>query len=211
MQNPMRGLLHGGAAIGALVGSVFLIMSAEDAPARIALGLFGIAMVALFSVSALYHSVPWRARAKSIMQRIDHSTIFVFIAASYTPMAVIVFDGWLSWGTLAVVWAVAVVGVAHHAFFPADHQGVSIALLLTLGWLAVFLLIPLLSRLGPTAVALIAGGGILYTVGVVIMVTGRPRLWPRVFSSHEAFHVLVIAAAALHYTANLRWIAPYAG
>lgn len=211
MQNPMRGILHGAAAVGALVGSVFLIMSGADAPGRIALGLFGIAMVALFSVSALYHSVPWQAGAKSIMQRIDHSTIFVFIAASYTPMAVIVFDGWLSWGTLAVVWAIAALGVAHHAFYPAQHQGVSITLLLTLGWLAVFLLVPLLSRLGVAAVILIALGGVLYTVGVVMMVTKRPRLWPHVFGSHEAFHVLVIVAAALHYVVNIGWIAPYNG
>ncbi len=209
MQNPVRGFLNGTAAIVAVVGLVFLIVRGNGFWSRAALAVFGLGLVGLFLTSSLYHSIPWRRRAKKIMQRVDHSAIFILIAATYTPVAVIILDGWLRWATLAVVWGLALVGIGQHAFFPRREQVLSTVLHTTLGWLALLIVVPIARRIGVAPVIFYAGGGVLYTLGMVFMATGRPRLWPRIFSAHELFHVLVIAAGALHYTATVVFVAPY--
>ena len=210
MQNPVRGLLHGSAAVVSIAGIVILLVSGSGVLPRVALGVFGVALVFLFTVSALYHSVPWRQNAKSVMQRLDHSAIFVLIAGSYTAIAGIALHGWLKWVSLGVIWAVGIWGIAHNVFFPRGSQRLSITLLLVMGWLGISVAKPLADAIGGTAFAILVVGGVLYTVGTVIMVTGRPRLWPRVFSSHEVFHVLVVAAAALHFVVAVRYVAPLA-
>jgi hemolysin III len=210
MQNPVRGFLHGGAAVLAVAATVFLIIRAPSATSRIAVAVFGLAMVGLYTASSLYHSVPWSTIWKKRMQRLDHSMIFVLIAGTYTPMAVIALDGVWRLTTLAVAWGIVVVGIGHHLWFPRDNQAVSIALSVTLGWLGIFIIVPVAQRAGLGPVLFAVAGGIVYTVGMVFMVTGRPRLWPKVFSSHELFHVFVIAGSALHFTMHWRYIVPLA-
>ncbi len=210
MQNPVRGFLHGAAALGALAGTVFLVIAAPTWPSRAAVFVFGMGLMALYTTSSLYHSIPWREAWKTRMQRADHSMIFVLIASTYTPIAAIALDGWLRWGTLAVVWAIAAFGVAHLAFFHNDRYHVSIALMMTLGWLAVFIVWPITQRAGLGALAMLLAGGVAYTVGLVFLVTNRPRLWPRVFSYHEVFHILVIMGSALHFAATYRYVVPLA-
>lgn len=211
IQNPVRGFLNGIAAVVAAVGLGFLIARGSGWSGRISLGTFGLALVLLFLVSGLYHAVPWTRRAKKVMQRVDHSAIFVLIAATYTPLAIIVFDGWVGWATLSVVWSVAAFGVGQHVFFPRPQQVLSIVLFLVMGWLSLLLILPIGQRLGLAPVLFYAGGGVLYTLGTIFMATGRPQLWPRVFSAHELFHVLVIAAGSLHFVATVGWVAPYSG
>jgi hemolysin III len=210
MQNPVRGILHGSAAVVSVVGIGFLILAGTGTLSRIALGSFGLALVFLFTVSALYHSVPWQAGRKRLMQRLDHSAIFTLIAGSYTAVGGIAIDGWFKWATLAVVWAVGLAGITHNVFFPRESQGLSIALLLIMGWLGVLAAKPLVEAIGGGGFTILLLGGLLYTMGTIIMVTGRPRLWPRVFSSHELFHVLVIGAASLHFVVAVRYVAPLA-
>lgn len=210
MQNPVRGFLHGTAAVLSVAGSVWLLThSSGGLTRRASLALFGLALVALYTISTIYHTIPWRSVWKERMQRVDHSTIFVFIAATYTPFAVVVFDGWLTWFTLSMVWSIAVVGIAQLAFFPRPSKAASVALNTTLGWLALLLVYPMAQRLPWTAIALMFLGGGLYTVGMVLLVTGRPRLWPRVFSYHEAFHVLVIAGSVAHFAVQFRYVARF--
>lgn len=210
MQNPVRGFLHGSAALAALAGTVLLVLRAANWPSRLAAAVFGLGMVALYTTSSLYHSIPWQEVWKERMQRADHSMIFVLIAASYTPVAVIALDGWLRWGTLVIVWGITVFGVAHLAFFHNNAYTLSIALMTTMGWLAVFIIWPLSQRAGLAAVGFLIAGGIAYTVGMVFLVTNRPRLWPRVFSYHEVFHILVITGSALHFIATYRYLVPLA-
>ena len=212
MQNPVRGFLHGTAAGVSLAATIFLLGRGGDAIShRMALAVFGICMVALYTVSTLYHTIPWRGVWKQRMQRVDHSMIFAFIAATYTPFAVIVFDGWLTWATLAMVWGIAVVGIVQLMVFPQAVKGLSVGLNTTLGWLALLLLWPMLQRLPWTAIAFMFLGGFLYTIGMVFMVTRWPRLWPRVFSAHELFHVCVIAGSAAHFFVTFRYVAPLGG
>ena len=212
MQNPVRGFLHGTAAVAAVVGTVVLMLRAPTWPARIAVLVFGLGMLALYTTSSLYHSIPWRDVWKRRMRRADHSMIFVLIASSYTPIAIIVLDGAWRLTTVIVVWAVAIVGIVHKLVMrTVDRNAFSIALMVALGWLAVPIMVPVAQRAGVLAVLLIGLGGVLYTVGMVFLVTGWPRLWPRVFSSHELFHVLVVAASGLHYLVAYRYVVPLAG
>ncbi len=208
MQNPVRGFLHGGAAIAAVIGGISLFIRASTWASRTAVVVFALGMVALYTTSSLYHSIPWREVWKKRMQRVDHAMIFVLIAGSYTPAATYALDGAWRWGTLAAVWGVALIGIAQQGFFPTDRNTFGIALMTTLGWAAVALMVPVARAAGVGAVVLLAAGGLLYTVGMVIVVTGRPRLWPRVFSAHEVFHVLVVTASGLHFTATWRYLVP---
>lgn len=196
--------------MASLVGIAILVLAGNTLPSRLALGSFGVALVFLFGVSALYHSVPWSERYKSLMQRLDHTAIFLLIAGSYTAIAGIALDGWVKWLTLGAVWAVGAWGITHNIFFPASTQRLSIILLLTMGWIGIGVAVPIAKAIGVLAFGLLLGGGLLYTIGAIAMVTGRPRLWPSVFSSHEVFHVLVIAAAALHFVVAVRYVAPLA-
>lgn len=208
MQNPVRGMLHGSAAVLSLVGIGFLVFQPTTWAGRIAVLVFGIGLVALYTTSSLYHSIPWRELWKKRMQRLDHSMIFVLIAASYTPVAMFALDGWLRVGALALPWLVAAVGISQQAFFPTDRNTFAIALMVAVGWVALVLMWPIAQAAGTQAVVLIAAGGMLYTVGMLMLVTNRPRLWPRVFSYHEAFHVLVVSASALHFAVTWRYLVP---
>lgn len=210
MQNPVRGLLHGAAALAAVIGAIALVARIPTLGGKIAGAVFGIAMVALYTTSSLYHAVPWQEIWNHRMQRLDHSMIFVLIAGTYTPVAWIALEGALRTATLIVVWAIAAIGIGQQSFFPRAKNTFGIALMTTLGWLAVFIMIPFAQRAGMAAVALMALGGILYTLGMVFLVTNRPKLWPRVFSYHELFHVMVVTATGLHFLATWRYLAPLA-
>ena len=210
MQNPVRGFLHGTAAIVALVASIALVLRIPTVGGRIAAAIFGIGMVALYTTSSLYHSIPWQQMWKGRMQRLDHSMIFMLIAGTYTPILWITLEGWLRPTALGVVWGIAAIGIGHEAFFPRENSKFPIALMTTLGWLALFIMIPLTQRAGGVAAILLAAGGVLYTIGMIFLVTNRPKLWPRIFSYHELFHVLVVTATSLHFFATWRYVAPLA-
>jgi hemolysin III len=209
MQNPVRGFLHGSAAVIAVAASPFLIARASSWPARIAGAVYGLGLVALYTTSSLYHSIPWRERWKKRMQRLDHAMIFVLIASTFTPVGVIVLEGWTRVASLLVAWSIAAAGVGHHLFVRRQRFHLSIGLMVTMGWLSLALMVPLAHRVGLAVVGLIALGGVVYTVGMVIVATQWPRLWPRVFSSHELFHVLVVSASVIHFVAIYRYVVPF--
>ncbi len=210
MQNPVRGFLHGSAAVVALAGTVFLIATTMGWPGRLAMLVYGLGLMALYTTSSLYHAIPWRESWKLRMRRLDHAMIFVLIAATFTPIGAIVLDGWMRTLSLSIAWGTALVGFLHHMFVRNQRFHLSIGMMVTLGWLSVPLMFPLAQRAGLALVVLVAVGGIIYTVGMVIVVTQRPRLWPRVFSSHELFHVFVVTASVIHFTAIARFVVPLA-
>ena len=139
----------------------------------------------------------------------DNSAMYLAVAGTLTPWAVIVLDGWLTWVPLVAAWGVAAVGILQLAFFPGETTGSSIVVAVTLGWLGALLLVPMASRVPWTALLVALAGGILYSAGVVVVLTHWPRLWPRVFSYHEVFHLLVIGGSAAHYFMIWRWVAPF--
>ncbi len=210
MQNPVRGFLHGGAALASMVGTVFLLVRAQTAASVVAVAVFGAGLLGLYLTSSLYHSVPWSRRSKVRMQRLDHSMIFVLIAASYTPVGLLILDGTMRWAAMVTVWVMALIGVAHRAVSSMERHVLSFSMMLAMGWMSLPIMAPLARQAGRGAVGLMAVGGVLYTVGMIFKVTRWPRLWPRVFSAHELFHVLVVAASAFHWLATYRFVLPAA-
>jgi hemolysin III len=133
------------------------------------------------------------------MRRLDHSMIFVLIAGTYTPFSLLVLSGSLARAVLIVVWAGALGGIVLNVAWPSAPKWLTATVYISLGWVAVIAMPEIATRLGPFALALLLGGGLLYTAGAVIYAAGRPDPSPAVFGYHEIFHALVVAAAAAHF------------
>jgi len=204
----LRGVSHAAAFFLAVVAAVAIVALAPTGRATVSVVIYGAALAALFGGSALYHRWPGPARFKPVLQRIDHSTIFVFIAASYTPIALMVLHGALAWVVLGLAWVGAAAGVAFTLGWIHAPRAVRAGSYLVLGWLAVIALPQLLGELGVAPLVLLGAGGLLYSVGAIIYAGQRPNPWPRTFGFHEIFHALVIAAAAAQYAAVVGWVLP---
>jgi hemolysin III len=195
----LRGVVHEYAFFVSLACGVALILAASDGKARLAAVIYAFAVSALLGTSALYHRVTWRPRARRWMRRLDHSMIFVLIAGTYTPVALLALSGSLSRAILIVVWSGAVGGVVFKLLWIDAPKWLFAAVYVALGWVSAAIFGQLPGAIGWLGVAGLAVGGLLYTLGAVVYALGRPDPSPRVFGYHEVFHVLVVAAAALHY------------
>ena len=207
----LRGVSHAAAFLLALAAAIVLVALAPGGRAVVAVTIYGGGLVALFGGSALYHRWPGPPRFKPLLRRIDHSTIFVFIAASYTPVALIVMDGAVAWVLLVSAWAGAIAGVVFSLGWIDATRPLVAASYVVLGWLAVIATPQLVGALDAVAVLLFVGGGILYSLGAVVYARQRPDPWPQTFGFHEVFHALVILAATAHYAAMVGWVVPAAG
>lgn len=211
MQNPVRGFLHGGAALVAAAIGIPLLLTKASSGTALAGGLvFGLALVALYVTSALYHAIPWGEVWKRRMRRLDHSMIFILIIGTFTPVALVGLEGTTRLVALVVGWTIAVIGIVHQIVTRTPGEAFSIVLKATLGWLSVLVMIPLAHSLGIMPIVLLGIGGAVYTGGMVLLVTERPRLWPRVFSYHEVFHILTIVASVFHFVVAYRYLMPAA-
>lgn len=209
MQNPIRGFLHGSAAVAAAIGLVVLLDRAwGQAAAVIGALAFGGATLVMYITSSLYHSVPWDPRWKTRLQKLDHSMIFLVVAGTFTPIAIASLDGIALLLALGVVWGIAISGILLKTLMPEVRTTLSVTLQMIMGWSALIWIPWIWRELGPGAIALIALGGACYTVGTVIYAIRRPRLFPRTFSHHELFHVLVIAGSSFHFFAILLYAIP---
>jgi hemolysin III len=197
----LRGVSHAWAFWCALVAGTVLTLYAPSGTARAAAIVYGAGLCALFAASGLYHRWRWNPRWRPVLRRVDHSTIFVFIAGTYTPFALLAFEGATAAALLAGVWCAALFGLAVSlCWIDAPTWAVTAAYLLV-GWVGVLSAPQLFSKLGIAAAVLVIVGGILYTAGAVIYALRRPDPVPAVFGYHELFHVLVIAAAAAQFVA----------
>lgn len=209
MQNPIRGFLHGSAALATLIGVILMLSRAwGNAAAITGVLLFGLALLFMYVVSSLYHSVPWGEKWKTRLQRIDHSMIYLVVAGTFTPIAVASLNGVSLVISMSVIWGIAATGIILKSVLSGDKTWLSITLQMVMGWTALVWLPQILGQLGWTAVVLIGFGGLCYSVGVVIFSMKRPVLFARSFSYHELFHVLVIAGSAFHFIAILVYAIP---
>lgn len=196
----LRGRLHQAAFWASLSGLAALVHVAHNTLALAAAWIYGCATAALYLVSFSYHVLARSPRARRIMQRVDHSMIFVLIAGSFTPVVLLALHGPWRWGLLGAVWAIALAGVALKCFalerFPRLGGGLYIAL----GWAGLVAAPAFLHR--PILGVLFLLGGILYTVGAALFAAGRPRLNPHWFGYHEAWHAFVVAAGGLMFAGN---------
>jgi hemolysin III len=206
----LRGWSHGLAALVSVAGLVALVLvTRNDPPKQLSMIVYGAGLVLLFGVSATYHIFNWPPKVKDWLRRADHATIFVFIAATYTPLVFNVLDGWWRTGVLVAIWTCAAVGVAGAAPFLRIPPRPLSALYLAMGWLAVVALVPLTAALGWAAAALMAVGGLQYSLGAAAYAFKKPRLWPRVFGYHELFHLAVITASVTFYVIVVRYAVPF--
>jgi hemolysin III len=186
-----------------------LVIVADSTRARVAVIVYAVSLVGLFGISALYHRINWRSlAAHDWMRRLDHSMIFILIAGSYTPLAVLVLRGPLAIAILVAVWGGATVGVGFNLVWGKAPTWFRAGLYIVLGWVALAAVPQLGTAVGIGGLTLLILGGALYTVGAVVYALRRPDPVPEVFGYHEVFHMLVIAAAALQYAVIAFWIVP---
>lgn len=195
----LRGRLHQVAFIVSIPLGVTLVALGRDGLARAAGAVYAVSLMALYGVSAAYHRLPWSPRARAWMRRLDHSTIFVLIAGSYTPVALLVLRGAWRVSILATVWGVAIVGIALKMTRLERMHRIGPVMYIALGWTAIVALPRILGSVGPASIALMFAGGVLYTAGAVVFSLRRPDPAPRVFGYHEVWHSMVIAASLCHY------------
>jgi hemolysin III len=197
----LRGVFHQWAFFVSLGAGAALILLANGSTATIAAAIYAFSLSALLGVSALYHRVTWRPAARRWMRRLDHTMIFVLIAGTYTPFALLVLHGTLAHVVLVAVWVMAGAGAVLNLLWWNAPKTVTAAVYISTGWIAVLAFPQLWSGLGPIGFGLIVLGGILYTAGAVVYARRRPDPRPAVFGYHEVFHLLVIAAAACDFAA----------
>jgi len=196
----LRGVSHQWAFFVSLLTGCLLVATAPGGRATVAAAIYAASVAGLFGASALYHRITWAsAAARRWMRRLDHSMIFVLIAGTYTPFALLALKGTLATAILVAVWAGAAAGVVMKLVWIDAPKWVVALTYVLLGWVAVAAFPQLYDAVGLTGITMVAGGGLLYTAGAVVYALRRPDPVPTVFGYHEVFHVLVIVAAALQY------------
>ena len=203
----LRGVSHQWAFVVSVLLGVGLVIAAPDGEARLAVAIYAVSVAGLFGTSALYHRITWSsAAARRWMRRLDHAMIFVLIAGTYTPFALLALDGTLATVILVVVWAGALGGIILKLAWIDAPKWLIAGVYVALGWVALAAFPQLYEALGLTATGMVAAGGVLYTLGAVVYARQRPDPSPKVFGYHEVFHLLVIAAAALQFAVVAFWV-----
>ncbi len=202
----LRGWLHAGTVPVALAAGIVLVALSPTAATRLASAVFALSALLLFTVSAVYHRGHWSPRTHAHLKRFDHSNIFVLIAGSCTPFAVLLLDGADRWWMLGISWGGALAGVAMKLFWLRHPRWLSAPIYIALGWAPVFFFGGFVDgamaygrSLGIAVITLVVVGGALYTLGGVVYGTKRPDPNPRWFGFHEVFHTFTILAFLSHY------------
>jgi hemolysin III len=206
---PVNASTHLVAFVAAAVGSAFLLVRAwGDVPKALVLGVYGVSVMTLFGASAFYHAVTRWPRLTAVLRRIDHASIFLMIAGTYTPVLFFGLTGAWRTAMLMAIWTITAGAVIVAVRYVDAPRWVSTALYLALGWAAVIPAAKLIAALPHAATALIVLGGLLYTAGAIVYATKQPDLFPNRFGFHEVFHLFVVAAAGAQYAAVAAFLAP---
>jgi hemolysin III len=206
----LRGVVHQWSFFVALAAGIALVVLAPAGRATAASAVYAAALCGLLGTSALYHRITWRPAVRAWMRRLDHSMIFVLIAGTYTPFAVLVLSGTIQDVVLAGVWAGAAAGIVFTLVWIRAPKWLTATAYVSLGWFSLVALPQIVDRTGVGALALLAAGGVAYTAGAVIYARRRPDPRPAVFGYHELFHVLVVVAALAHFVAIAAYAVPSA-
>jgi hemolysin III len=197
----LRGVLHAATFPLAIAAGIVLIVLAPTALAKLAAAVYAFASALLFGVSAAYHRRIFAGRGHDVLHRLDHADIYLIIAGTYTPLALLALRGDARVVVLAVIWTGAAVGAAFRVAWPRAPRWLYTGLYVVLGWTAVFVLPQLLRGAGAAALILVLSGGIAYSLGGLVYGTRRPDPSPRWFGFHEVFHALTVVAYILQYVA----------
>ena len=197
----LRGVLHEVAFAVSLVTGTVIVCLADGAKERVAAAVYAASVALLFGTSAAYHRGTWGPRAHGVMARLDHSMIFVLIAGTYTPFALVLLHGWVRWVVFGIVWGGAAAGITMRNVFRQPPRWVFVVLYLALGWVALGVVPQILTAGGVAIFVLVIVGGLFYSAGAVVYARRKPDPSPRWFGFHELFHALTLAAFAVHYIA----------
>ena len=199
----LRGWIHLGMAPIAVAGAVVLVALAPTTAGKISSAVFGLASILLFGISAVYHRGTWSPRTSAVLRRLDHTNIFLVIAGTYTPLAVVLLPDPTRRTALVVVWVGALAGLLARIFWLGAPRWFYTPVYVALGWVAVWFMPAFWDATpqGPAIVWLVAAGGLAYTVGAVVYGTKRPNPSPRWFGFHEVFHSLTVVGFVCHYIA----------
>lgn len=195
----LRGWLHAATAPLALAAGIVLVVLSPTGPTRFGSAVFAVSALALFTASATMHRGRWSPSTLLWLRRLDHSSIFLLIAGSYTPFTLLLLDGAERTTLLTVVWLGAALGILFRLFWTGAPRWLYTPIYIALGWAAVFYLPSFYESATPAVITLLAVGGLLYTVGGVVYGFRWPDPSPRWFGFHEVFHTLTIAAFVTHY------------
>lgn len=207
LREPISGLTHLVGVVLAVVALVVLLAAtAGRVDQFVAFGIFGCSLIALYSASALYHLLPVSQAAVARLRRLDHMTIFILIAGTYTPICVLALED--GWGLLGLVWTLALCGVVLKLLWMDAPRWLSVGLYLAMGWVAVVAASAIFRAVPSGGIAWIVGGGLVYSAGALIYGLKRPNPVPGVFGFHELWHLFVMAGSACHFWVMLRYIAP---
>jgi hemolysin III len=197
----LRGWLHTVTSPVALAAGIVLIALAPTAPAAAAAAAYAGTSVLLFTTSAIYHRGHWSPKAEHRLKQMDHANIFLLIAGSYTPFAVLALSGVDRIAVLSAVWGTAIFGVLFRIFWVGAPRWLYVPLYIGLGWAAAFFVPQLIHGAGIAAFVLVAAGGMLYTFGGLVYGMKRPNPSPAWFGFHEIFHTCTVIAFACQYVA----------
>lgn len=202
LRDPVSGLTHCIAAAFAVLGTVLLILRSVS-PAMpwhiVTFSVFGGGMILLYTASTLYHWLPVSEDWVRFLRRVDHSMIFFYIAATYTPICLIPLRGPWGWSIFGVIWGLAVFGIIMKIFWLNAPRWLSTGMYLAMGWLVLVGIYPLYQSMSGAALAWLAGGGVVYSIGAVVYAIKWPDPLPHVFGFHEIFHLFVIGGSACHF------------
>ena len=207
-REPASGSSHLVGALLSIAGLIFLLYVAvtnRDVWQIVSFSIFGASMILLYSASATYHLVNASEKAIRILQKIDHSMIFVLIAGTYTPICLTLLRGRLGYWLLALIWSCAAAGIVMKMFFFDIPRLLYTGIYLIMGWIAVFVIVPLYRAGGPLPLVWLLIGGLMYTAGGIIYAIKKPDLFPGWLGFHEIFHIFVILGSAAHYVMILRF------
>ncbi len=197
----LRGWFHLGMAPLVQLAGLVLIVVAPSLVARIGIAIYLVGATMLFGTSAIYHRGTWSARMGGFLRRLDHANIFVFIAGTYTPLALLLLEGTGRTVLLAVIWSIAALGIVFKLGWMSAPRWLYTSLYIAMGWVAVGWLVPFWNAGGPLIVALIVLGGLIYSAGAVVYARKKPDPAPAWFGYHEVFHVATVVAALCHFAA----------
>jgi hemolysin III len=183
------------------VSAAALVAASSGGRERLAAAAFGACLVLTFGVSALYHRVDWRPSARRLMRRLDHASIYLLIAGTYTPYGLLVLSGAWQFSILGVVWIGAAAAIVQQVVWLDAPRWIPVAAGIVLGWVGLLALPQIVEAAGFSGTFLVAAGGVFYTLGAVVYAVKRPDFRPAVFGFHELFHVLTVLAASCQFAA----------
>jgi hemolysin III len=197
----LRGRIHVAALVAAVPAGVLLVAGARAGAPRVAAAVYAASLVILYAASSAYHRLARTHRSQRLLRRLDHSSIYLLIAGSYTPVVAVVLEGWWRVALLVAVWTAAIVGVVLKLAWFESVPIVGAGLYIVMGWAAVAVAPSIAAAVPASTMALIVAGGLLYTLGAIVLLTKVPNPSPRVYGYHEVWHTMVVVAGVLHYAA----------